>query len=83
MFRWLIGLSDEQPTEEAQWRARRQVKELVDRANDTQAEWEDTTSKWDDNDQKVDLDYQARMEDRMRSVRFFRLFWLIDYKMML
>jgi hypothetical protein len=23
------------------------------------------------------------MEDRMRSVRFFRLFWLIDYKMML
>jgi hypothetical protein len=38
MLRWLSGISDEQPTEEEQWKARRMITKQMDLVNETQAE---------------------------------------------
>ena len=69
MFHWLIGIFDEQPTEDSkpQWRARKQVMELVDCANNAQAEWEGTTSKWEAQRSKLLIwNTGPRMENRMQ-----------------
>jgi hypothetical protein len=72
MFRWLWPSYDRQRTQEEQWVARRKVKEQLAIAANTEAEWEAMTRKWEANDyyryEDCDLDYQTKMQGRMRDV---------------
>jgi hypothetical protein len=59
MFRWLWPSSDQQPAQEEQWIAHREVKEQLAFATKTQTEWE--ANGYED----FDLDYQTKMQIRM------------------
>jgi hypothetical protein len=70
MFRWLWPSSNQQPTQEEQWMARREVKEQLAIAGKTRKEWDAMMRKWEANDYKdFNPDYQFTMQTRMRDVR--------------
>ena len=72
MFRWLRSSSEQQQTQEGQWEARKVIKEQLDFAAKTEAEWEANQC-----EDRVDLDYQNKMQSRMRDVSCL-IFFSID-----
>jgi len=70
MFRWLWPSSNQQPTQEEQWIARREVKEQLAIAAKTREEWDAMMRKWAANDyEDFNPNYQFTMQTRMRDVR--------------